>query len=56
MFLDKLYISPEKGTAGIVCCRGPKLVGFRPMDGWQQGTAFAERGQGAEDEKDAGRT
>lgn len=53
---EKLYMSLEKGTAGIVCYRGPKLVEFRPMHGWQRGTAFIERSQEVKHEEDAGHT
>jgi hypothetical protein len=51
-----LYGSLEKGAAGIVCYGGPKLVEFRPMQGWQRGTAFIEHSQEVKHEEDAGHT
>ncbi|MBN1459449.1 MAG: hypothetical protein JXA57_07920 [Armatimonadetes bacterium] len=51
---EDLYISLDEGMAGVVCYRGPKLVEFRPMPGWQGGTALGERHQEVESEEGAG--
>ncbi len=53
---EKLDVSFDEGTAGIVCYRGPKLVEFRPTHEWQRGTAVIERSQEVKHEENAGHT